>query len=122
MRRGVRFERLEGVVLERLDWSELITRYDAPEVLSYLDPPYHGGEADYGKGMFSRSDFRRMADQLAGLRGAFLLSINDVPEVRQAFAQFHIEEVRLKYTVSAGGGTDAAELIVSNREAAGRLL
>lgn len=115
-------ERLEGVVLECLDWSELITRYDAPEVLFYLDPPYHGGEADYGKGMFSRADFQRMADQLASLKGVFLLSINDVPEVREAFGRFYIEEVRLKYTVSAGGGTDAAELIVSNREAVGRLL
>ncbi|MBT2130140.1 DNA adenine methylase [Aliiroseovarius lamellibrachiae] len=68
-------ERLDGVVFECLDWSDLIARYDTPDTLFYLDPPYHGGENDYGKGMFERADFQRMADQLAEIKGAFVLSI-----------------------------------------------
>ncbi len=32
-------ERLEGVVFECLDWSELVARYDGKNSLFYLDPP-----------------------------------------------------------------------------------
>lgn len=109
-------ERLQGVIFENLDWREVIKRYDGPATLFYLDPPYFGGETDYGKDMFGRSDFAEMADLLRGIKGAFILSINDVPEIREAFAAFHFDEVALKYTVSSGSAKDARELIVSNRE------
>ncbi|TDK53737.1 hypothetical protein [Antarcticimicrobium luteum] len=55
-----------------------------------------------------------MAEQLAGIHGRFILSINDRPEIRETFAAFEMEEVRLKYSVAAGGSTDAAELIIAN--------
>ena len=108
-------ERLEGVVFESLDWADLIPRYDTPETLFYLDPPYWGGENDYGKLMFERADFQRMADMLRDLEGTFILSINDVPEIREIFAAFHLDEARLKYTASAGAATDARELIITSR-------
>ena len=109
-------ERLENVIFENLDWSDLIARYDGPHTLFYLDPPYWGGEEDYGKGMFDRSHFQAMADQLAGIKGKFILSINDRPEIRELFTAFKFEEVTLKYTVSSGASTDAAELIITNYE------
>ncbi|MDF1717834.1 MAG: DNA adenine methylase [Antarcticimicrobium sp.] len=107
-------ERLENVVFENLDWSDLIARYDGAQTLFYLDPPYWGGENDYGKGLFDRSQFQTMAEQLAGIRGRFILSINDRPEIREIFSGFEMEEVRLKYSVAAGGSTEAAELIIAN--------
>jgi len=109
-------ERLDGVVFESLDWAELIERYDSPDTLFYLDPPYWGGESDYGKGMFGRGDFARMADVLAGIKGRFILSINDRPEIRELFGGFYIEPVRLKYTVAAGAAKEAQELVVMDRE------
>jgi DNA adenine methylase len=115
-------ERLDGVVFENLDWSDLIARYDHAEALFYLDPPYFGGENDYGKGLFDRQAFQRMADQLAGIRGAFVMSINDRPEIREIFGRFIVDEVRLTYTVSSGEGTKARELIISNHEAPAGLL
>jgi DNA adenine methylase len=75
-------ERLENVVFENLDWSDLIRRYDKSGTLFYLDPPYWGGEDDYGKGLFDRSQFAAIADQLAAIEGKFILSINDRPEIR----------------------------------------
>jgi DNA adenine methylase len=108
--------RLDGVVLENLDWSELVRRYDSSGSLFYLDPPYWGGEDDYGKDLFQRPDYARMAAQLADIEGAFVLSINDRPETRALFASFEIEAVSLKYSVSRGDATDAAELLISNRK------
>ncbi len=115
-------ERLENVVFENLDWSEMIRRYDRPDTLFYLDPPYWGGEADYGTGMFARADFAEMAAQLAGISGRFLLSINDRPEIREIFGGFRLEPVTLKYSVAKAGATQAQELCISNYEIGNRLL
>ena len=108
--------RLSGVVIECLDWSAFIPRYDGPDTLFYVDPPYWGCEDDCGKRMFERTDFQRLADQLGGIRGRFILSLNDVPEIRAIFGAFHIVEAQTTYTVNRRVGADekAAELLISN--------
>ena len=98
-------ERLAGVVIERLPWEALLPRYDRPATLFYLDPPYWGCEADYGAGLFAREDFERLAEALAGLRGRFLLSLNDVPEVRRLFRPFAIEAVETSYSIAGAAGS-----------------
>lgn len=111
-------ERLAGVVIECLDFEEFLRRYDKPTTLFYLDPPYHGSEGYYGKDMFSREDFARLAKALAGIKGRFLLSINDHPEIRATFKGYNLEEVETTYTVRGqGSATAAKELLVSNGKA-----
>ncbi|MDF2618608.1 MAG: methyltransferase [Xanthobacteraceae bacterium] len=107
-------ERLAGVVIENLPYSDFLHRYDRPGVLFYLDPPYYGSEDDYGAGVFPRAEFARLAAQLATLKGAFLLSINDTPEVRRLFAAFPMEDLRLRYTIGRKSSTEAAELLISD--------
>lgn len=108
-------ERLAGVIIERLDWSAFVARYDRAETLFYLDPPYFGCERDYGDGMFDRAEFARMADQLRQIRGRFILSLNDHPQVRETFAGFDIEAVGVRYTVGgAKAAQEAREVIISN--------
>jgi len=114
-------ERLAGVTIERLPYSSFITRYDRPDTLFYLDPPYWGCEDDYGAGAFTRADFGRLARQLSGIQGRFILSLNDVEPVRAIFAAFHMEPVELTYSIS-GGQAPAKELLISNVGAVGRLL
>ena len=92
-------ERLAGVTIERLPYPELLARYDRPGTLFYLDPPYAGSEADYGPGIFGPADWVRLPALLSRLRGHFLLSINDTPAMRQAFAGFAIEAVDVTYTI-----------------------
>jgi|GEM_PF-3528112 len=106
--------RLAGVVIECLPYGAFIDRYDRPGTLFYLDPPYWGSENDYGRDLFSRQDFERLAEQLAGLRGRFILSLNDRPEVRETFGAFAMEAVETTYSV--GGGERAKrvpELIIT---------
>lgn len=106
-------ERLAGVVIENLDWLEFLDRYDRPETLFYLDPPYFGTEHYYGRDLFGRDQFAALADRLGRLKGRFILSINDVPEIRETFAAFAIEPVELLYAVQGGAGKPAKELIIS---------
>lgn len=108
-------ERLSGVVIERLDWCALIDRWDREQTLFYLDPPYYGNERDYGKNLFDRSQFEKMAERLAHLRGRFIMSINDHTEIRRIFTAFTIEEVDTRYTVGGqGNAKQVTELIISN--------
>lgn len=106
-------ERLSGVTIENLDWLQFIDRYDRPDTLFYLDPPYYGSEGDYGREMFGRDQFELMAERLARLKGKFILSINDVPEIRRAFAAFVMDEEELTYTVGSGDAKPARELVIS---------
>ena len=106
--------RLQGVNVECLEWHELIRRYDKPFTLFYIDPPYWGYETDYGKDIFARSDFARLAELLGGIRGRFILSLNDRPEVRETFADFKFEEVQTTYTTNAKEMKPASELLISN--------
>jgi DNA adenine methylase len=82
----------------------------------YLDPPYWGCENDYGKAMFGQDDIARMAGFLARIKGRFILSINDVPEVRALFAGFQIAEVDVTYTVGRQPTARGArpELLICN--------
>jgi DNA adenine methylase len=110
-------DRLAGVWIERLPYGDFIRRYDRAGALFYLDPPYWDCEGDYGEGVFARKDFARLAEQLAGITGSFLLSINDTPGVREVFARFNMLPVTTTYSISsaaAGSAMRAGELLISN--------
>ncbi|BCZ75964.1 DNA adenine methylase [Novacetimonas maltaceti] len=106
-------QRLSGVVIECLPYERLIPTYDRPRTLFYLDPPYWGCEDDYGKCLFSPDDFVRIADLLGSLKGRFIMSINDVPEIREIFGRFRIEAVETTYSIGLSKKR-AAELLISS--------
>ncbi|MDE2342896.1 MAG: DNA adenine methylase [Betaproteobacteria bacterium] len=106
-------ERLAGVTIERLPFDRLIDAYDRAGTLFYLDPPYWGCETDYGEGVFSADDFTRLADRLAQIKGRFLMSLNDTPEVRQVFSAFRLDPIEVKYSVNGKSQSAAAELLIS---------
>jgi DNA adenine methylase len=108
-------ERLASVVIERKPWAEFIRQYDRSGTLFYLDPPYYGCEGDYGKAMFDRAEFEQMAEMLRGIKGQFILSINDHPEVRRIFEGFTFEEVRTRYSVGGGAKSSAVGELIINR-------
>lgn len=104
-------DRLSGVVIENLSYADVITRYDGPNTLFYLDPPYYESETDYGKGLFSRDDFARLAGQLAGIQGRFILSLNDHPAVRETFGAFRVEALDYTYTIARADAKAVIELL-----------
>lgn len=109
-------ERLSGVTVECLDYKEFIKRYDAANTLFYLDPPYYGCEGDYGAHLFSRDEFTAMSDQLAGLQGKFILSLNDCPEVREIFGAFELRAVETTYSIARSESQKVGEVLISNFE------
>lgn len=108
-------DRLSRVIVECMDYKDFIKRYDRPETLFYLDPPYYGNEGDYGKDMFGREEFKAMASLLSDLKGMFILSLNDRPEVRQVFSEYNIYPVSTTYTLARGGHKkQVGEVLITN--------
>ena len=103
-----------GVYIECLPYQDFITRYDRSDTLFYLDPPYWNCENDYGRGVFSKNDFDELAKLLKRIKGKFIMSINDVPEIRCIFKAFYIKEVQTTYTTGLQPGKKANELLISN--------
>ncbi len=108
--------RLAGVTVMCLDFADFIRRVDRPGTLFYLDPPYWGCEDDYGRAVFSRERFDEMAGLLRGLKGRFILSLNDLPEVRATFVGFEMREVTTTWGIAtqAGSATGRRELLIAN--------
>ena len=97
-----------------MDFEKFITRYDTKDTLFYLDPPYWGNETDYGKGVFTRADFERLKNVLTGIKGRFILSLNNTPQVRDLFKNFTVEQTDVTYSISKIGCCNRSEVIISN--------
>lgn len=109
------WQRLAAVTIECLDFRALLPRYDRPHTFFFMDPPYWnlpGYRHD-----FVEQDFLDLAALLADLKGRFLMTINDTPEIREMFGRFRIEESHLKYSMSkqaASRSKPRTELLISN--------
>ncbi|MBF0175371.1 MAG: DNA adenine methylase [Magnetococcales bacterium] len=106
--------RLARVTVEHLPYADVIQRYDRPSTFFYLDPPYWGVEGYYGKGIFSRADYARLASLLGNTSGKWLMSLNDIPGVRDTFRMFRIENISTRYSCSKGVRTQAQEVLIRN--------
>lgn len=106
--------RLASVTIERQDFETFIKRYDTKDTLFYLDPPYWGNETDYGKGIFCRADFERLKNVLTDIKGRFILSLNNMPQVRELFKDFTIETASVTYSISKTGCCNRSEVIITN--------
>jgi DNA adenine methylase len=105
-------KRLARVQIECLPYEEVLAHYDRPATLFYLDPPYYARKL-YRYNL-EREDFVKMAELLAGIKGKFVLSLNDLPEVRSLFKRFKMHTVDLHYTAHQIAGRRHSELLIRN--------
>ncbi|MEF9955621.1 MAG: DNA adenine methylase [Acinetobacter sp.] len=112
-------QRLQRVTIENLSYDKLILQKDHKDMLFYLDPPYYECENYYGKDIFSRDDFIKLRDILKNIQGRFILSLNDVPQVREIFADFHFIEKKIRWSLAQDSNKEhlGRELIITNFEA-----
>jgi DNA adenine methylase len=105
-------ERLLNVQLECLPYQEILKRYDRSQSFFYLDPPYFG--LPHYNFNLEQKDYVELASLLKNLKGKFLLSLNDKPEVRKIFSTFNISDVTLSYSSQQKPGKTFKELFISN--------
>ena len=82
-------ERLRHVVVEHVDFAQLLKPYDRSGALFYLDPPYYEAEKCYPD-RFQSEDHKRLRDALGRIKGRFILSYNDCPEIRELYQDYPI--------------------------------
>ncbi|HHK8232120.1 TPA: DNA adenine methylase [Serratia marcescens] len=105
--------RLSRTLIEHLDWHQCIERYDRPHTLFYCDPPYWGTEG-YGVD-FPMENYIHIAELAGRIEGKIIISVNDIPEMRQVFNGLNIQTVDISYNLKVTGkATPRKELVICN--------
>lgn len=106
--------RLTTVVIENLDFAHLIKTYDRPGALFYCDPPYYDAEKYYPD-RFQPEDHIRLRDTLDHIKGRYVISYNDCPEIRELYSQYRVIEVdRMDNLANKIAARRYNELIIKN--------
>ena len=107
--------RMANVVIENQDFETLIRHYDRPDAFFYLDPPYYSTEDMYVVD-FGRDDHVRLREALGRIKGRFLLSYNDCPEIRELYDGFDIFDFSRIHSMAQRyeAGKEFRELLIAN--------
>ena len=105
-------ERLQAVQIETIPYEQILAKYDRPQTLFYLDPPYWGRKLY--KFNFSEKDFTDLNLRLKTISGKFILSLNDLPDTRKIFGGFNILPVQISYTAQMHSGKRYREILIKN--------
>lgn len=107
--------RMANVVVENQDFETLIKHYDRPDSFFYADPPYFSSEGMYEVG-FGWDDHVRLRDTLKGIKGKFLLSYNDCPEIRELYDGFSLLDFSRTHAMVQRyeAGREFKELLIGN--------
>jgi DNA adenine methylase len=77
------YERLQKVIIENLDWKACFDRYDRPNTVMYIDPPYPDNGCNYLHNMRSWDDHWQL-----------ILSSYDMPEIHNLYDGCNIISVQ----------------------------
>ena len=107
--------RMANVIVENQDFETLIKHYDRPDAFFYADPPYFSTEDMYDVG-FGWDDHVRLRDTLKNIKGKFLLSYNDCPEIRELYEGFSIFDFSRTHSMAQRyeAGKKFGELLIGN--------
>ncbi|ASZ05138.1 MULTISPECIES: DNA adenine methylase [Bacillus] len=107
--------RMKGVMIECKDFRNIIEKYDSPDTLFYVDPPYVGRERFYAGG-FNEEDHRELARLLNQVKGKVVLSYYDDPLILEIYPNWESETFSAYKQVVGGSGKSrgAEELLLFN--------
>ena len=111
--------RLKGVRIFDGDYERVVRKFDAPDTVYFLDPPYAGYNANVGESSF---DEERFFQVLKCLKGKFVLTYGirgKLPQLLKG-TDFHVKRIRTQRSIrtmrGVEGPTVLTQLLVTNFE------
>ncbi len=107
-------DRLRNTYVENLSFEKVIDKYDREHTFFFCDPPYYD-LTGYGN-EFGENEHILLRSKLESLNGRFLITLNDHPQIREWYRDYHIKEVDVNYSVSREQSARGKykELIITN--------
>jgi DNA adenine methylase len=107
---------LQNTIILNEDYKKVIAEYDGKGTFFYLDPPYEVSTSGYYT--HSSVNPNEMSDILRKIKGRFILSFNDSPNIRDIFKDFYLYNIDTKYVTThlptKAGTKKKKELVISN--------
>jgi len=105
-------EYLKNTIILNEPYEKVIKHYDSKKTFFYLDPPYvNENQTDY-KHYTTPQDVYKTVKKI---KGRFILSYNDSPEIRCIFREFYCYTIPTSYSqTSQIDRRDIEELVISN--------
>jgi hypothetical protein len=113
-------EKLISTQIFNKNYISLIQEFDSLDTFFFLDPPYENtaNEVGYAEGSdtFNFEELKKICDTI---KGTFLLTINDSPNIRELFKDYFIKSINVR-NAGFNGKTNLKrireELIITNYE------
>lgn len=110
--------RLRHVIIENMDFQDLIEKYDSPQTFFFSDPPYISAGPELYDFHFKSKDHIRFARAIKAIKGLFLITYDDHPLAQMLFRdyftiQHSTPQVGALHKLGSKAG-EVAHLIISN--------
>jgi DNA adenine methylase len=98
------------------DYATVVKTYDSPATFFFFDPPYEKTRSIYGYGEHKSFDYTKLLNILRQIRGKFLMTINDSPNMREVFKEFNIlsTKVYARWSRKTKKANNRKELLIMN--------
>lgn len=103
-------DKLKQAKLLNKDYKDVIEKYDSKDTLYYIDPPY------VDKNRYKHNDIEPegVAKVVKSMKGKAIVSYNNHPRVRKAFAGLKFHKVNMAYSTQRGPHKNISELLITN--------
>ncbi len=109
--------RLKRVYIENNPFQKILKAYDSPETLFYCDPPYYLPGQKFYQHDFKEDDHVALREALGKVKGKWILSYNDSPQIRKLYRGFKLRKTAtIRYTMNnkREAPRQKSEILISN--------
>lgn len=110
--------RLRNVLIENSNYDYIFDTYDEQDAFFYCDPPYHQTGGAYIE-CWPWDHHLKLRARIGNLKGRWLLSYNDHPDIRKLYDGFNIYQIKTRFTIdkSSKNGLEVYDLAITNYKA-----